>query len=218
MLKPTLSFFFLILLVFSCKTKEEKYHVVYEDGEELLTGALGVNYQNANAFGLEVPGLVFKDHVKFVVGNSLFKQAWVSSPASTIARDGLGPTFNARACASCHFKDGRGFPLLVDKKANGFLMRVSTQGKDTFNGPLGVPNYGLQIQDKSNRGIPFEAKITVNYNTIHGTYADGKNYTLYKPNYRFKEENFGTLKNVMTSPRVAPQTIGMGLISALPDA
>ena len=40
----------------------------------------------------------------------LFRKVWVSAPSSTQASDGLGPLFNARACQSCHLKDGRGHP------------------------------------------------------------------------------------------------------------
>ncbi|MEM8507303.1 MAG: di-heme oxidoredictase family protein [Bacteroidota bacterium] len=208
----------LVFFIFGCKSKEEQYLAVYEEGEERLAGNLGVNSRTSNAFGFEIPGLSFEQQAKFAVGNSLFNQSWVSSPASTTARDGLGPTFNARACAACHFKDGRGKPLLIDENTTGFLMRLSQEGTDQFGGPLGLPNYGAQLQDRSNRSIPFEAKIAVTYDTIHGAYADGKPYRLYKPIYSFESENFGKIEDVMTSPRVAQQTIGMGLISALPDS
>lgn len=210
--------FLFALLISGCRSVEEQHLAVYEEGEELLVGDLGVNSRSSNAFGFEVPGLSFQGQAKFAVGNSLFNQSWVSSPASTTARDGLGPTFNARACAACHFKDGRGKPLLIDEKTTGFLMRLSQEGTDKYGGPLGLENYGVQIHDRSNRDIPFEAKITISYDTVHGKYADGKPYTLYRPFYDFKEENFGEIKNVMTSPRVAQQTIGMGFISALPDS
>ena len=208
----------MLLFIFGCKSKEEEYLALYENGEEKSVGTFGVNSRSSNAFGFEVPGLTFEEQAKFAVGNSLFNQSWVSSPASTTARDGLGPTFNARACAACHFKDGRGKPLLMDENTTGFLIRLSLEGKDAYGGPMGHPNYGLQIHDRSNRGIPFEAKIEVTYDTIRGTYSDGNPYTLYKPIYTFEEENFGDIEDVMTSPRVAQQTIGMGFISALPDS
>ncbi len=97
-------------------------------------------------------------------------------------------------------------------------MRLSRKGTDSFGGPLGIPNYGSQLQDRSNSGIPYEAKIHVRYDTIFGKYRDGTPYMLYKPIYSFKEENFGVIEEVMTSPRVAQQTIGIGFISALPDS
>ncbi|MEM9078810.1 MAG: di-heme oxidoredictase family protein [Bacteroidota bacterium] len=213
-----LHFLAILCMVFGCGPKADNYLALYEEGEELSSEGLGINSQSSNAFGFEVKGLTFKEKAHFATGNSLFNQSWVSSPASTTARDGLGPTFNARACASCHFKDGRGKPILIGEKTNGFLMRVSQKGTDENDGPLGLQNYGTQIQDQSNRGIPIEAKISVTYDTITGAYPDGKPYVLFKPIYIFENENFGKIEKVMTSPRVAQQTIGMGFISALPDS
>ncbi|HRE03562.1 MAG TPA: di-heme oxidoredictase family protein, partial [Ilumatobacteraceae bacterium] len=61
-----------------------------------------------NSFGLPAPTLDNDERRLFEVGDSFFTQNWVIAPASTTARDGLGPLFNARACASCHVLDGRG--------------------------------------------------------------------------------------------------------------
>ena len=97
--------------------------------------------------GFEIDGLTFQELAIFATGNSLFNQSWVSSPASTTARDGLGPTFNARACTNCHFKDGRGKPLFNGENSTGFLMRVSLPGQDAFGNANPVPNYNTQIQD-----------------------------------------------------------------------
>ena len=38
-----------------------------------------------------------------------------SAPSSTISSDGLGPIYNARACQSCHIKDGRGHLPITEK-------------------------------------------------------------------------------------------------------
>ena len=213
-------FLLLILLLISCSPDNdyENYLSLYEEGEELSSGQLGTNSISQNAFGFEIDGLSFQEQAQFSSGNSFFNQSWVSSPASTTARDGLGPTFNARSCVNCHFKDGRGKPLTNGSISEGFLMRVSLTGQDTFGGPMAVPNYGTQIQDRSNIGIPYEAKVNVNYETINGTYPDGTEYALQKPVYNFIDEQFGPLSNVLTSPRVGQQTIGMGLINALPDS
>ncbi len=94
---------FLILFVFSCKNG-------LENGEELLGGNGTVFDSSPNAFGLQHPKLNEEDGLHFFTGNSLFNQSWVTAPASTTARDGLGPVFNARSCSSCHLKDGRGRP------------------------------------------------------------------------------------------------------------
>ena len=211
---------FLLISVLSCE-KDDIYvttESLYEEGEEFLTGSLGVNATSGEAFGFEILGLTEIQQVSFGTGNSLFSQNWVSSPASTTARDGLGPTFNARACANCHFKDGRGSPLVNGQNSSGFLMRISLPGQDMNGNAIPVPNYGAQIQDRSNFGIPFEAKVNVSYETISGSYADGTTYELRNPTYTFTEQQYGTLSGVETSPRIGTQTIGLGLIDALPDS
>lgn len=215
-----LLFSLISIILFNCS--KDDYEPVnttslYEEGEELLTGPLGVFSTSQNAFGFEIDGLTFQEQAQFATGNSLFNQTWVSSPASTTARDGLGPTFNARACATCHFKDGRGKPLVNNVGSSGFLMRVSLPGQDSNGNAIPVPGYGAQIQDRANNGIPFEAKVKVVYETITESYPDGTTYQLQNPIYSFEQEAFGSLSGVKTSPRVAQQTIGLGLISALPD-
>ena len=86
----------------------------------------------------------------FFTGNSLFNQSWVTAPASTTARDGLGPLFNARACATCHIGDGRGRAPEFDGELNhGLLLRLTTPGNQP-NGSSNVDsNYGGQLQDQS---------------------------------------------------------------------
>ena len=43
-----------------------------------------------NAFGLPARNLSDAERRTFAVGNSFFRQNWVTAPASTEARDGLG--------------------------------------------------------------------------------------------------------------------------------
>ena len=73
-------------------------------------GAATVFNEGAGAFEQPVPGMDSQQRRTFAVGNSLFNQNWVTAPASTTGRDGLGPIFNAQSCSSCHFRDGRGRP------------------------------------------------------------------------------------------------------------
>ncbi|GAL77517.1 probable thiol oxidoreductase [Algibacter lectus] len=209
----------IITCLYSCSDDDytATSKIEYEEGEEFLTGDLGVNSTSNNAFGFEISGLSFVEQAEFATGNSLFNQTWVSSPASTTGRDGLGPTFNARACATCHFKDGRGKAFVNGEDSSGFLMRISMPGQDSNGDALPVLGYGTQLQDRANNGIPFEAKVNVTYEVINGEYADGTSYQLQKPIYSFSQEAFGSLSGVLMSPRVAQQTIGLGLISALPD-
>ena len=66
--------------------------------------------RSGNAFELSARNLDNELRRVFEVGDSFFTQNWVTAPASTEARDGLGPTHNAVSCSSCHSHDGRGKP------------------------------------------------------------------------------------------------------------
>lgn len=224
------SFIILIFIILASCSKDDNPPVyipiptppsvqdLYEEGEEFLTEHLGTNFTSDDAFGQKIPGLSQQELVFFGTGNSLFSQNWVSAPASTTARDGLGPTFNARACTNCHFKDGRGSPLTNGENSTGFLMRISLPGQDMYGNANPVPNYGTQIQDRANVNIPYEAKINVTHDIIEGTYPDGTAYQLQKPIYSIIDSQFGAISGVEMSPRVGTQTIGLGLINALPDS
>lgn len=187
--------------------------------EELSGGINGTVYdQSVNAFGHQMPGIKGDDELWFFVGNSFFRQNWVSAPASTGARDGVGPLLNARSCSSCHFKDGRGEPFVANgDEANGFLIRLSI-GVDEHGGPLGDPNYGGQFNDLSIQTVNEEGDIEVTFEYITGTYDDGTSYTLRKPIYTLTNLNYGPLDpGIMTSPRVGQQMIGLGLLEAVDE-
>ena len=88
-----------------------------------------------NAFSFPAPTLDDAERRAFEVGDSFFTQNWVIAPASTDARDGLGPLFNAQACASCHLHDGRGFAGPTGGDAVGLLLRLSVPGTNEHGGP-----------------------------------------------------------------------------------
>ncbi len=173
-----------------------------------------------NSFGLPAPALTNEQRRTFEVGDSFFTQNWVSAPASTSGRDGLGPTFNAQACSSCHTLDGRGAPPDPDNNEVrlGLLLRLSVPGSNPITGaPLDAPHYGGQLQDRSLLGVPAEGTLQVHYQTVTGSYGDGTTYELRAPTYEIVEPAFDPLPdNILTSPRLAPQVIGMGLLQAIP--
>ena len=173
-----------------------------------------------NSFGLPAPKLSNEERRTFEVGDSFFTQNWVTAPASTDARDGLGPTFNAQACSSCHTLDGRGAPPDPDGEEArlGLLVRLSVPGADPVTGaPLPDPVYGGQLQDRSVQGVPAEGTLRVHYEIVVGAYGDGTAYELRSPTYEIADPAFGPLADgVLTSPRLAPQVIGMGLLEAIP--
>ena len=92
----------------------------------LSGGATTVANTRRNAFSLPARNLSILRRDNFFIGNAFFKQPWVIAPASTSARDGLGPLFNANTCQSCHVKDGRGHPPLEKPESfRSILVRLS---------------------------------------------------------------------------------------------
>ena len=191
---------------------------------ELLDPASGgdatVAFATRNAFGQPIPGLTARERRVFEVGDSFFTQNWVTAPSSTDARDGLGPLLNAQACASCHVGDGRGRPpQSPEDPERGLLVRLSVPGETAWGAPLPEPLYGDQLQDRAISGVAAEGIVRITHEEIEGTYADGTTYTLSGPRYDFTDLAYGALDAAtLTSPRVAPQVIGMGLLEAVPEA
>ncbi|MEP0480675.1 MAG: di-heme oxidoredictase family protein, partial [Nonlabens sp.] len=136
----------LLLLIISCNTDDSYTALTAEIGVELSGGDNTSFNFSAEAFGFAAPNLSFDERVTFGVGNSLFNQSWVTAPASTTARDGLGPFFNARNCSGCHFKDGRGrASAFAGELSHGLLLRLSTPGTGPYGGNLPEPTYGGQF-------------------------------------------------------------------------
>jgi CxxC motif-containing protein (DUF1111 family) len=155
----------------------------------------------------------------FATGNGFFNQAWTTAPSSNESRDGLGPLFNARACASCHFKDGRGRPPIEPgEEFVGILLRLSVPSDESSSAPVPEPNYGGQLQPFGINGVAGEGDPRVEYRSIAGQYADGEPYELLEPAYIIEELAHGPLAaDVQVSPRVAPAMIGLGLLEAIAE-
>lgn len=181
---------------------------------------------NADAFSQPSGNISFEDELDFRVGNGLFRKLWVSSPASTLASDGLGPLFNARSCQRCHIKDGRGHPPeTADDTAVSMFLRVSTPAPSSadvveiqdYIATLPDPVYGSQLQDFAVQGHMAEYSLGITYNEEVVTLADGIRVSLRHPTYAAASLGYGPLHpDAMLSPRVAPQMIGLGLLEAIP--
>ena len=179
-----------------------------------------------NAFSFPAANLTDEERTRFVIGNSFFRRNWVEAPASTKARDGLGPHFIARSCGGCHVQDGRGEPPAIFNRLGetkdptvALLIRLSIPGKDAHGGPKPEPVYGDQFNNAAIQGVSPEGRVTLRYETIKGQFADGTPYTLQKPVYGFADLGYGPMHpDVMSSPRIAPQIIGVGLLEAIAEA
>jgi CxxC motif-containing protein (DUF1111 family) len=174
---------------------------------------------NADAFSFSQANLTFEQEEQFKLGNALFRKVWVSAPSSTQASDGLGPLFNARACQSCHIKDGRGpvssrFLRLSVPARNAEEQAMLDSGERL---EIGDPVYGIQLQDQAVPGLAGEAKKDVTITDVPVTLGDGTVVTLKSPHYAVVDPAYGPLApDVMLSPRVAPPMVGLGLIESIP--
>ena len=88
-------------------------------------GDTTVKATHRGAYSLPVPTMPIEQRLNFQVGNSFFRNPWVIAPASTTARDGLGPLYNTNACQNCHVRDGRGHaPDERDDNAVSMLVKI----------------------------------------------------------------------------------------------
>jgi len=197
---------------------------------EAMSGGAGTSQKRVNrdAFSHHTQNLTFDEQSDFKLGNALFRKLWVSSPASTIASDGLGPLFNARACQSCHLKDGRGHPPGIDTDATSMFLRLARSPSTdeeiraladfvTVNFP--DPTYGGQLQDLAVPGLKAEGHMVISYEEIPFELGDGTVVSLRSPTYSVSDLSYGELHPDTTlSPRIAPPMIGLGLIEAIHTA
>jgi CxxC motif-containing protein (DUF1111 family) len=197
---------------------------------ELLPGGAATTKKrpNQDAFSQSSANITFAQEGDFKLGNGLFRKVWVSSPSSTQASDGLGPLFNARACQSCHLKDGRGHPPEGAADATSMFFRLARAaeteeerqalaGRKLLNFP--DPVYGGQLQDLAVPGLRGEGRMAISYAEMPATLSDGTIVSLRKPTYGVTDLAQGPLHAGTTlSPRVTPPMIGLGLVEQIHPA
>ncbi|MGF1755346.1 c-type cytochrome [Vibrio makurazakiensis] len=195
-------------------------HEVYSGGKTTT------KKEGPNAFSLPASNLPMSKRLDFSVGNSFFRNPWVPAPASTDARDGLGPLFNTNGCQNCHIKDGRGHaPEVGDENAVSMLVRLSIPAttpaqKQAFirDGIIPEPTYGGQLQDFAIQGVKPEGKVNISYSDVPVTFKDGTVVTLRKPTVKITELAFGEMHpDTQFSARVAPPMIGLGLLESISE-
>jgi len=195
---------------------------------ELLGGATSVRITNSSAFSLPAVNMPLQRRLDFSVGNSFFRNPWVTAPSSTTARDGLGPLLNTNACQNCHIKDGRGHPPEPGKiNAVSMLVRLSIAPSGAtsdaenlrIHGNIPEPTYGLQLQDFAVADLAPEGRIEVSYREFPVTLADGAVIMLRQPTVAITNLGYGPLHpQTEISARVAPPMIGLGLLTAIDPA
>lgn len=203
---------------------------VAEPFERMPAGAATVRkIVNRDIFSHPSANLSFEERQAFQVGNGLFRKDWVSAPSSTLASDGLGPLFNARSCQGCHIKDGRGHaPEEPDDDAVTMLIRLSVPPvgdaeraaiADRRALVIPEPTYGTQLQDFAIPGIAAEGRIRTTWEEHAVELSGGETVMLRRPVFEITDLGYGPMRaDTMTSPRVAQQMLGLGLLEAIAES
>ena len=189
------------------------------DPAALTAGPFTTPEQSAGAFSIPVAMLTQEQAAAWAKGKEQFNEAWVVAPDPSGVW-GLGPTFNEDRCAHCHVNNGRAKSAVDGHEAElGLLVRLSIPGQTKEGAPQPHPAYGDQLQ---NRGmldrVPAEGKVLVHYTVREAKLSEGEVITLREPRLEFKDLQFGELgADIMTSARIAPAMIGLGLLEAVPE-
>jgi CxxC motif-containing protein (DUF1111 family) len=185
-----------------------------------LAGDATVAVAGTESFRQIVGNAGMAQKARFTFGKIQFNTEWDVEPGQVPVSDGLGPTFNAIACASCHVNNGRGRPPENDAEAfESILVRLSVPGEDAHGGPQPLEHYGGQLQHRAVEGVPAEGTATIIYTETAGKFADGSPYSLRKPSVVFSDMAYGKLPaGTLHSLRVANPVIGLGLLEAVAEA
>lgn len=161
---------------------------------------------------------------QFVLGRSFFTIPWVEAPAATTARDGLGPLFNANSCVSCHQNNGGGVAVIGQGSVERSIVIKLAQSSasistvDPHTGFIPDPVYGGQLSINGNNDVPFEGRVEVNLVQQQVSYQDGSTVSLFKPEFKITNLNYGPLSPLTSiNPLRAPPLIGLGLIEQIPE-
>lgn len=184
--------------------------------DERLSGGSQTAFDaTSQAFSHEFEGMNSYDALTHELGDAHFEQTFVTAPAPI--NSGLGPAYNNVSCVSCHHNDGIGVPTAGESQS-GLLMRISLPGTDANGGPLPVPGYGTQLQDKAVFGKKPECKVHIEYTYEAYSFPDGEEYELRIPKYYCTDFYTPISGDYQLSPRLAPPVFGLGLLEAISES
>ncbi|MCB0331489.1 MAG: hypothetical protein KDD70_17580 [Bdellovibrionales bacterium] len=148
---------------------------------------------------------------------------------------GIGPQLVNVGCGRCHLGNGKGRvkagPLIGNSgnTPSSMVIKASLQGLQENGAPIDPPNVTEQLKVKFNGSVrKREAFIREIYGSrearwprlrfrkVSGQYPDGTKYTLLKPILRVRLRGVRR-SQLVTSIRMTPALVGMGLIEAIPE-
>jgi CxxC motif-containing protein (DUF1111 family) len=203
----------LVVLLSMCR-KPEVFPASQYD-ERLSGGVNTVFDATSKAFGNSFSSLTLAQQAVHDFGDDRFNATFVANPAPV--NGGLGPLFNNVSCISCHHNDGIGVPTAGGEQS-ALLIRVSLPGTDEHGGPVPVPGFGLQIEDKAIYGKQPEATVNITYTYQTYSFPDGQTYELRTPTYTLTNAYTSIPAGCLMSPRVPLPVFGLGLLESIPES
>jgi CxxC motif-containing protein (DUF1111 family) len=190
-------------------------------GEDRLGGATTVDDRTQGAFLHPAANLTMDEQEEFQAGRGPFDFQWEPS-------FGLGPMYNNDSCFGCHGSNGRGHSQItfggridINGPQSEALVRVSlpTGTPAVPGGDVPVPSFGLQLHDHATTGLP-QVLVYLSWAEHEDAYGDGTPFSLRQPVLDIEPQPSGTMlpAGTMTSYRIAPQIIGLGLLDAIDEA
>lgn len=150
-------------------------------------------------------------------GRILFESSFTSDALS--AFHGLGPTYNQTSCISCHPGLGRAHPPQSElDPGSGLLLRLSLAGSNEHGGPLGVPEYGTQLQTNAIAGAYPEGILIYTLSNVFENYPDGQPYVLHQPAHTIVNPHAPLGNDVLQSLRLGSPVYGGGLLELIPES
>ena len=127
-----------------------------------LAGTATIQPVGQESFRQIVANAPVSERARFTFGKIQFNTEWDPAPGQVPTNDGLGPVFNAIACASCHINNGRGRPPESATEAfESILVRLSIPGESAHGAPKPLQNYGGQLQHRAIDGVTPEGKAII---------------------------------------------------------
>ncbi|MBL8982524.1 MAG: thiol oxidoreductase [Gemmatimonadetes bacterium] len=179
--------------------------------DALLGGAMTTFNFTAAAYDQPAPNLTAAELAVHDAGDVHFASEYFPNT-------GLGPQFNNVYCQGCHRDNGRGILPAAGASLQplSMVLKMSLPGTSSNGGPVSVPNFGTQLQTRRVQPVALEGRVTVTHTAISGLYGDGQRFSLIRPALTVVSPHRPLPGGIQYSPRVAPPSIGMGLLEAIP--
>jgi len=176
-----------------------------------LGGALSTDLEGRHAIQATAPNVTDSERITAqTAGFPIFHRI-------TTAKQGLGPSFVNASCAGCHVDNGKGPATFGAPSHSGssMVVKVKPRGLMPDGSAPEVRGVGGQILDQST-AKPIKRTVSVKWTEVPGRYPDGAKYSLRKPTLVVPKA-FKVPRGTITSLRMSPPMIGMGLLEAIPS-